>query len=147
MSRICVFFGHRDCPADLSEQLDNVIRRAVTEENIDTFWCGGMGDFDHQAAEAVRRMKKEFPHLRLELALAYLPPAPDERHQRYDATFFPDGLETVPKRYAISRRNAWLARHCDLVICYTAFSWGGAYQAVQQAQRKHKTIWNLAEQK
>ena len=144
MDKICVFFGHRDCYEDLSAQLDDAVRRAVTQENINTFWCGGKGEFDRQAAEAVRRLKREFPHIRLELALAYLPAAPDERHQCYDATFYPDGMETVPRRYAITRRNAWMARRCDLVICYTAFSWGGAFQAVQQAQRSHKPIWNLA---
>jgi len=144
MSKICAFFGHRECYENLSAELDDAIRRAVIQQGVTTFWCGRQGAFDRQASEAVRRMKAEFPQIKLELILPYLPVGVDERNQRYDATVYPDGLETVPYRFAISRRNSWMAKNCDMVICCIRFTFGGAYQAYRQARSRGKLIWNLS---
>lgn len=34
----------------------------------------------------------------------------------YDAMIYLEGLENVPKRFAISRRNQWMAQNCDMSI-------------------------------
>lgn len=143
MGKICAFFGPDTCSADLSKLLDNAILRAVKEEDVDTFWFVGSGDFDRQATEAVCRMKKKFPHLRLELGLAYLPKGASKTCAPYDIAFYPDGLSEVPQLIAEPQRNEWMARHCDLVICYPAFSFGSDYHAVQHARNSRKLIWNL----
>ena len=52
-------------------------------------------------------------------------------------------IVAVP-RFAILWRNEWMVRQSDFVVCYVTHTWGGAYQAVDLAERKHLTIINLA---
>ena len=50
----------------------------------------------------------------------------------------------MPKRFAISKRNLWMAQAADLVICYVEHDWGGAYKACHRAARMKKEVINLA---
>ena len=59
-----------------------------------------------------------------------------------DASIYPEGLEDVPKRFAVSRRNMWMARNCDMAITYIEHDWGGAYQAYR-AIGKEKTVFRV----
>ena len=124
--KVCTFFGHRDAYQPDPSALENAIREAIEAHGITCFWCGGYGAFDSAAAQAVRRLKKVYPHIELVLVYAYLPEGKDERADSYDATLFPEGLETAPRRFAIARRNEWMARNCDVAIGYIRHAWGGA---------------------
>ncbi len=95
------------------------------------------------AARVVWELKKKYPHIQSVLVLAYLNREVDMRY--YDGTTFPP-LENTPLRYAISKRNEWMAEQADTVIAYIAHDWGGAAQTLQFAKRKHKTIINIAEE-
>ena len=57
----------------------------------------------------------------------------------YDETVYPP-LESVPKRYAISRRNEWMVRESDIVVAYVIRGFGGAAKTLEFAQRKKKRI-------
>jgi hypothetical protein len=52
----------------------------------------------------------------------------------------PEGIETVPKRFAISWRNKWMLSRADYVVTYITRSWGGAAQFAELAERKEKTV-------
>lgn len=43
-------------------------------------------------------------------------------------------------------RNREMAERADLIICYIEHQSGGAYQAVQYAEKLGKTVINLAEE-
>ena len=144
MPKICVFFGHRDLTSSLAVPLDCAIRHAILEHGITHFWYGGHGNFDRMAARAVEKLQPSFPDIRLELVRAYMPGKTDLECLPYDTSIYPDGLEFVPQRFAISHRNRWMAQRCDLVICYVERSYGGAYEACRQAQRRGVPILNLA---
>lgn len=58
----------------------------------------------------------------------------------YDETVYPP-LESVPKRFAISRRNEWMVRESDIVVAYVTHSWGGAAKTLEYARRKKKQIF------
>lgn len=60
-----------------------------------------------------------------------------------DETLFPEGLERVPPRYAIHRRNNWMLEQADLVVSYVDRSWGGAAQQVKKARAMGKRVVNL----
>lgn len=62
----------------------------------------------------------------------------------YDAMIYLEGLENVPKRFAISRRNQWMAQNCDMSITYVNHNLGGAYQACKTAKR-YAMVFNLGE--
>lgn len=142
---VCSFFGHRD--VFHCDGLDEAIRRAIHEYGVDTFWVGGYGDFDQMAAGAVRRMKQEFFEIRLLLIRAYLPRPGETLAKCYDSSIYPEGVETVPQRFAISQRNRWIVQNCDMVIAYVRHEYGGAYQAYRSAVRRGIPVINLAGRK
>ena len=57
----------------------------------------------------------------------------------YDETVYPP-LESVPKRYAISRRNEWMVCESDGVVAYVMRGFGGAAKTLDYARRKKKAI-------
>ena len=60
-------------------------------------------------------------------------------------TLVPEGIESVPKRFAISFSNNYMVNESDTVVCYITHDWGGAAQFVEKANKKGKVIINLAE--
>lgn len=143
MSKVCAFFGHREILAGLEKPLEEQIRKAIIEDSITSFWVGGYGQFDSLAAHTVHKLKQEFPEIELLLVLAYLPTGGQKVPTIYDGSMYPESLELVPKRFAISKRNAWMAKNCDMVICYVKNSFGGACEALKAASGKE--ILNLSE--
>ena len=141
--KICAFFGHRDAYSVDTDHLASLIEQAISEYGCFVFWCGGYGAFDHVAAQTVRKLKNQHPTIKLVLVYAYLHVQKDPLADLYDETFIPDGLETVPKRFAISRRNDWIAKHCDMAIACVSTSHGGSYQACRTILRLHKPVLNL----
>ena len=49
-------------------------------------------------------------------------------------------------KLAIPKRNEWMVEQADLVICYIEREIGGAYKAVQYADKLGKEVINLAEE-
>lgn len=133
----CTFFGHRDIPDSvkpaLYESLENVIRQGV-----DLFYVGNHGRFDTMVLHALQKMKEQYPHIDYAVVLAYLP-----KEQPDYPIIWPDGLENVLPRYAVSRRNDWMIRQSDFIIACVERSWGGAAHAVFAAERQKKTVIHL----
>lgn len=141
MDKICAFFGHRELWRDIHAELEDAVKYAL-DNGCRTFWCGGYGAFDLCAAGTVHRLKTEVPNLQLVGVLAYLP---QHRHpsELYDFTIYPEGLETIPQRFAISKRNQWMVQNCDWIIACVDHRYGGAYTAYRQALKEHKVLVNL----
>lgn len=142
---ICTFFGHRDAPECVRPCLLAAVERSITAYGCETFYVGDNGAFDRMAAAAVRECKAAYPAIRLYRVAAYLPVARRESDDAFDGVLFPEGLETVPPRYAIAWRNRHLADRADIIISYVQRRFGGAFTAVQQAARRdHVLLINLA---
>ena len=60
-------------------------------------------------------------------------------------TSFPEGLEAVPPRWAISRRNEWMLKQSDYMVTYITHDWGGAARFAARAVRQGKQVINVAE--
>lgn len=135
---IVTFCGHRDCAqsdelrAWLYQRVEQLILDGATD-----FYLGGYGAFDAMAASVVRSLKNQYPSIRSILVLPYLDRKVDA--PGYDMTTYPP-LETVPKRYAILRRNQWIVDAADVVVAYVRYDWGGAAQTLAYAKRKKKRI-------
>lgn len=103
------------------------------------------GSFDYLAWLLLDTfVKNKHPDIRYEVVLAYMPET-DHRHKPSDSsiTIYPEVLENVPPRFAISRRNKWMVDHSDVVIYYVRHSWGGAAKAVEYARKKGKIMLNI----
>ena len=135
---IVTFCGHRDVfdseavVAWLNETVEGLIR-----EGADCFYLGGYGQFDALAAAVVHKQKERYPLIRSVLMLPYLDRSFDA--SAYDETVYPS-LESVPKRFAVSRRNEYMIDRSDVVIAFVTHSFGGAYKTLCYAQRKQKRI-------
>ncbi|MBO4468435.1 MAG: hypothetical protein J5766_03955 [Clostridia bacterium] len=142
--RACCFFGHKSIPTETTEPLRRQVRSLITEENVKTFYVGTHGEFDYMAYCVLKEMKKEFPDINYAVVLAYLPEKKEE-YQLYspDETLYPDGIEKVPKRYAILWRNDWMLDRCDTMVCYVVHTAGGSGRMLLKAQKKNKRIINL----
>ena len=60
-------------------------------------------------------------------------------------TLFPDGIESVPRRVAISYRNKWMIKRSDYVVTYvTTHIASGAAQFKELAEKQGKNVINIS---
>lgn len=115
----CFFIGHRDAPESLMPRLEEIVERHITAWGVTDFVVGHYGNFDALAALAVRNAKKRHPLVTLTLLLPYHPyDRPEAALKGFDGTFYPPGLETVPRRVAIVRANRYMVDHSGYLIAY-----------------------------
>ena len=107
------------------------------------FYLGGYGAFDEFVYRTAIIYKKTHPKARLILITPYLDKKIPEPNF-YDYILYPE-IESVPKRFAIIRRNKYMMEKADLVIAYVSRSWGGAYESYVYAEKKGKRTINFAE--
>ena len=137
---ICTFFGHRDCPDSLKPEIFEKIKEQVNEGTTE-FYVGNNGNFDALTLSCLRELKKDYPIINYTVVLAYIPAKFDIYFP--NETLLPEGIELVPKRFAIDFRNRWMLEIADTVIAYTDHSWGGAAKFVSLAERKRKKVVRL----
>lgn len=141
--KACCFFGHRVVTGNINERLKREIEDLIQNENVTTFYVGNQGAFDSMVLSALKIMKDKYPQIEYTVVLAYLRNStdvlPDEKN-----TLYPEGIESVPKRFAISWRNDWLINHSDYVICYITHITGGAAKYVAKAKNKGKRVINIS---
>lgn len=142
MNHACTFFGHRDCPSGIRTRLRETLVDLIENYGAEFFYIGNQGQFDAMARNIVRELKTVYPMIEYTVVLAYMPQKVNE-YEDYSDTMLPEGIEQVPKRFAISWRNNWMLNRADYVVTYITHSWGGAAQFAQKAQRKGKAVYNL----
>ena len=133
----CFFIGHRETSDSIFPALVQAVERHITEYGVTEFIVGHYGNFDRLAARAVLKAKEHHPQVTLFLLLPYHPadrpiPAPEG----FDGTFYPPGMERVPKRAAIVRANRYMADHCDFLIAYGWHPASNARELVDYAQAR-----------
>ena len=140
----CTFFGHRDCQATIKPKLRDTIVELIEQHGVDTFYVGNQGFFDAYVRSILKELTGEYPHIRYSVVMAYMPNTNDEFDYRdYSDTMIPEGIERVPKRFAIDWRNKWILKRCDYVICYVNHSWGGAAKFTELAEHQQKHVIRL----
>ncbi len=142
---ICSMFGHHDAPADLLTPLTTMLVHLTKEEHVDRFLIGNQGSFDLLARYVLNEIViPGRPRVKYSVVLAYLPSVrPLEYPYRPEETIYPEGLEKVPLRFAISRRNRWMVNQSDLVLVYCRYSTGGTASIAEYAEKKGKPVWYL----
>ena len=142
----CCFFGHKDTPSTIAPELENVLTDLIENHGVVSFLMGHQGGFDHMALGAVRKLKERYPHITYNVVLAYMPGEKEEwSFYEPEETMYPEGLEEVHPRFAISWRNKWMLTESEYVVAYVKHSWGGAAKYYEAAQKKNKKIINIAE--
>ena len=143
----CFFIGHRNAPETLRPLLDAAVERHIAEYGVTEFVAGHYGRFDYMAAAAVRTAKTRHPDITLVLLLPYYPFPYDT--EGYDSTYYPPGMEDVPKPFAIVRANEYMIRTSDYLICYDRGQIGKTRDFVELARKRERKglihVENLAE--
>ena len=134
------FCGHSDLTeeARIKDWLYETTMLLISQ-GTHRFLLGGYGRFDSLAASVVWEQKSNHPWIESILVLPYLNHKMDVSY--YDHTIYPP-LESVPRRYAIIKRNEWMVDQSDTVVSYVIHSWGGAAKTLAYAKRRCKRILN-----
>ena len=133
----CFFIGHREADERLLPVLRETILQLITEEDVTDFYVGGYGGFDRLAGLAVKQIKEQHPQISLRLLLPYHPAErPIDPPDGYDGTYYPEGMEKVPKRYAIVRANKLMIDASDWLIAYVSHGASNAGKLLEYAYRQ-----------
>lgn len=144
----CFFLGHREAPEIIREALDDAIQRHITEYGVTEFFVGHYGRFDRMAQTALVRAKAHHPAISVRLLIPYHPTErPVSAPEGFDGTYYPPGMEHIPRRLAIIQANRYMIDHCDYLIAYVWHAASNARELLEYARKRGVIIENLAEGK
>lgn len=144
---IITFCGHSNYSSNLGdeERLFGLLEEVAKGNQVD-FYLGGYGSFDIFAHRCAKKYKEKYPNSKLIFITPYLDKWLKKREENirveYDAIVYPE-LESVPKKFAILRRNEWMVERSDYVIGYVRTHYGGAYKTLLYAHKHKKPYVNL----
>ena len=135
----CFFIGHRESSEEIYPALYAAVEQHIVEYGVTEFIVGHYGGFDRLSASAVKAAKQFYPDVKLILLLPYHPaerpiPTPDG----FDGTFYPPGMESVPRKVAIVRANRYVVDHVDYLIAYARHPASNARELLEYAKRREK---------
>ncbi len=139
---VCAFFGHSECygldAAMLRNAIEDLIMQGTTE-----FLVGNHGQFDGMVFSCLQDLSKDYPEISYSVALAYLPTHKEEYDIYHGHSFYPEGQEVGPAKFAIERRNRYLIDSADICLCYVNHAFGGAYKFARMAKNRGLQVINL----
>ncbi len=140
----CAFFGHRTFDYGyIKGDVEACIVELIEKKGVTQFYCGGRGKFDRLCASIIKKLKEKYAFIRCTQVLSYIPKKKEE-----DSLF--DGSiylleQSIPPLYAIVETNKLLVDKVQYIISGVNYSFGGAYQAVEYANKRQKQIINVFE--
>lgn len=80
----------------------------IENKNVDCFYIGNQGNFDYMAYDILKELFKIY-NISYKIVLAYIPVKKSEFDIiDYSYTVIPEGIEKIPKRFAIVYRNKFM---------------------------------------
>ena len=140
----CSFFGHRYISDDIRDILCNTIMDLIEKENVINFYVGNQGEFDRMVINILKRVKNKYEYITYAVVLAYIP-RKEEGGNDFSNTIYPEGMEFVPPKFAILKRNNWMIEKSEFTVVYVKDLCGGAAKFKEIAEKKGKKVINIAE--
>ena len=147
------FFGHRmiDNFPKVEDQVEEIVRNLIHEKQYVEFLVGRDGDFDQIVASTVRRVKRAVRDDNS--VFVWVMPYPKAEYENNTESFdsYYDEVEVCQEscsahfKAAIAIRNNSMIERSDLVVAYVERKSGGAYRALEYAEKTNKKIINIAE--
>lgn len=140
---IYTFFGHRNAPGSVKESLKNVISGLIDDGDCE-FLVGNNGNFDFWVQKALAEISKT-KNVSYSIVLS----RPDEKALSCDQshTIFPEELDGVPPKFAVSKRNEWMLKRSLTVIAYVKSYFSNSQKWIDRAEKRGMAVLNLAEEK
>lgn len=137
-SRTCFFIGNRNTPGDIKARLLEVVEQHITEYGVDTFIVGHYGRFDCIVQNVLRETKTRHENIKLYLLAPYALTQKIEIPEDFNGSLYPEGMEKVPKLYAIAQANRYMIQHSNYLIAYCHHI-GNTRNFVEYAQKREKS--------
>lgn len=135
----CFFIGHREASIEILPALTKAVKQHIVDFGVTEFIVGNYGGFDRMAAKAVIAAKERHPEINLSLLIPYHPAErPIEPPPGFDNTFYPPGMEKVPRRLAIVRANRYMVDHVNYLIAYAWHPASNARDLLEYAQKREQ---------
>ena len=138
----CTFIGHRDCSKDIKEKLIFEIKNLIINHNVNIFYVGTQGGFDRLVYECLCELEEKYI-IKVVVVLSYLNREDELTYYDTKKTVFPDCLTKTPPRFAISKRNDYMLKNADFLICNLDNQFSNTYELVLKAIKRNKKIINL----
>ena len=142
----CTFAGHKTLLVSALNQIVDALESIIATENYICCYVEGMGEFDSQAASAVRILKNKYPKkvISLTLVLPYMQQKINKYKYYYDSLYddiiIPQDLIGIHYKRSITIRNRWMVDHSDYIIAMVWRNYGGAYNTLSYAIKQKKQI-------
>ena len=136
----CTFFGHRDTPKEIEPALRLTLIDLIENKNATVFYVGNHGSFDAMVRRQLEDLSKTYP-IKYYVVFAYMPSKNDNPDEH---SILPEGIETVPRRFAINYRNKWMLNKSDIVVTYVTRNFGGAWEFQQMAEKQEKNLISIS---
>ena len=136
------FFGHKDTPKEIEPTLRATLVDLIENHGATEFYVGNNGNFDTLVRRQLENLSQTYP-ITYSVVLAYIPTKKSE-YDDFTNTLLPEGIETAPKRFAISYRNKWMIQQTDVVVTYVTHSFGGAWKFKVLAEKQGKMVIELS---
>ena len=133
-----VFIGQ----IDVFELDIELLTKEITMNGITTFYSGEMGGFDRVSSGVVHRLKNTYTHIKNYLVIPYLSFNVFDK-KIFDEIIFPEQLEGVSYKAAISRRNKYMIEQSGTAICFVKHSVGGSAKSLEIAVKKGLNIVHI----
>ncbi len=121
----CCFIGHREVKDAevIKERVKHIICALISNEGIDTFLFGSVGEFNRLCLEAVTEIKEEHPHIKRVYVRAEFPYINDSYKkyllQSYDDTYFPEKIINAGSAVYVERNRIMIE---ESHYCVTYFN-------------------------
>lgn len=149
------FTGHRKIPSeqinDIVQRLKNIIVELINNGYTD-FYAGGALGFDTIAAQTVMELKKDYPQIKLILALPCMNQTSGWNES--DKIMYECIREIADKvvytsdsyfNGCMQKRNRYLVDNSNICVSYLTDKKGGTAYTVKYANSKNVTVINIAE--
>ena len=136
-NKTCFFIGNRHTPGCIKEHLAEAVEKHITEYGVNVFTVGNYGAFDRLVKSVLTEAKERHTDIELYLLVPYAFTQKIEIPEGFDGSLYPEGMEKVPKPYAIVQANRYMIQNSDYLISY-CHDVGNTGKFVEFAQKLEK---------
>ncbi|MDE5771291.1 MAG: hypothetical protein K2I06_06640 [Ruminococcus sp.] len=146
------FFGHREIenPIEIENRLDKILHDLISQREYVEFLIGRDGEFDLLASSVIKRNIRNYGYGNTYFILVLPYMKTEYRDNEKDYLDYYDEVEICTEsanahyKAAIQIRNRNMVDRSNLVVCCIQHKSGGAFKAVQYAEKQNCRIINLA---
>ena len=137
-----------NAPKEIEPTLRSTLIDLIENHIVNLFYVGNQGNFDGMVRRVLKDLAEKYD-ITYYVVLAYMPGKHHEHsYEDYSDTLLTDGIEFVPKRFAIIYCNKRMIEQSDCVVTYVTNHIGsGAAQFKEMAEKRGKIVINLSDDK